>query len=228
VHANRYVVPGVANLFGANNSNFHTDMRVYNAAATAANVTLNFSGASAAPFNFTLQPGEVRSFTDLVKTVFNLNPGGGAVVATTATDSSLVLTGRTYSLRADGGTFGQFIPGVTPADALGLGEGRLLQLLQLEQSPAYRSNAGLVEVAGQPVTIRVSMFNPDSKTVPSVDVPLGASQFIQLGNIFAQVGMPTVYNGRVTVQVLSGTGRVSAYGSVIDNRTNDPTFVPAQ
>jgi hypothetical protein len=72
------------------------------------------------------------------------------------------------------------------------------------------------------------MFNPDSKTVPSVDVPLGASQFIQLGNIFAQVGMPTVYNGRVTVQVLSGTGRVSAYGSVIDNRTNDPTFVPAQ
>lgn len=242
VSANRYVVPGVANTLGANNSNFHTDMRVYNAATTATPVTMTFSGpVTAPPFNFTLQPGEVRSFNDVVKSVFNLNGAGGAVVATTSTNSSLVFTARTYSLNPDGGTFGQFIPGVTASEGVGLNE-RTLQVTQLEQSPAFRSNAGIVEVSGQATTAmtcgnkpvqatacaRLTMINPDAKTVPTVDVPLGPNQFQQLGNIFAQVGFPTVYNGRVSVQVVAGAGRVSAYGSVIDNRSNDPTFVPAQ
>jgi hypothetical protein len=43
------------------------------------------------------------------------------------------------------------------------------------------------------------------------------------------MGFPTsVYNGRVTVRVLDGAGRVAAYGSVVDNRTVDPTYVPSQ
>jgi len=37
-----------------------------------------------------------------------------------------------------------------------------------------------------------------------------------------------VYNGRVSVRVIDGTGKVAAYGSVIDNRTQDPTYVPAE
>jgi hypothetical protein len=37
-----------------------------------------------------------------------------------------------------------------------------------------------------------------------------------------------VYNGRVTVKVISGEGKVTAYGSAIDAITQDPTYVPAQ
>ena len=37
-----------------------------------------------------------------------------------------------------------------------------------------------------------------------------------------------VYNARVTVKVVSGTGRVTAYGSAIDAITQDPTYIPAQ
>jgi hypothetical protein len=35
-------------------------------------------------------------------------------------------------------------------------------------------------------------------------------------------------DARVAVPVISGQGRVTAYVSVIDSKTNDPTFVPAQ
>jgi hypothetical protein len=35
-------------------------------------------------------------------------------------------------------------------------------------------------------------------------------------------------SARMIVEVTSGAGRVTAYGSVIDNRTQDPTYVPAQ
>jgi hypothetical protein len=44
----------------------------------------------------------------------------------------------------------------------------------------------------------------------------------------ANFGLGTAYNARVTVKVLSGTGRVTAYGSVIDAATQDPTYVPSQ
>ena len=230
VNANRYVVPGVANLTGANNSNFHTDMRVFNGGASAVPVTMTFSGnGTAAPFNFTLQPGEVRSFNDVVKNTFGLNGAGGAIVATTQSNSSLVLTARTYSIAPDGGTFGQFIPGVTPAEGIGTAD-RPFQITQLEQSAAFRSNVGVVEVSGQPATVRLFLVNPNSAAAPTIDVALGPNQFVQLGNIFSQAfgASNSVYNGRVSAQVISGTGRISAYGSLIDNRSNDPAFIPPQ
>jgi hypothetical protein len=37
-----------------------------------------------------------------------------------------------------------------------------------------------------------------------------------------------VYNARISVKVIDGQGKVTAYGSVIDQKTQDPTFVPAQ
>ena len=42
------------------------------------------------------------------------------------------------------------------------------------------------------------------------------------------MGLTNMYNARVTVKVISGQGRVTAYASVIDSRTQDPTYVPAQ
>ena len=38
----------------------------------------------------------------------------------------------------------------------------------------------------------------------------------------------SIYNARISVEVTGGTGRVAAYGSVIDNKSLDPTYVPAQ
>ena len=45
----------------------------------------------------------------------------------------------------NGGTFGQFIPGVTPDEGIGLGS-RALQVLQLEQSDRFRSNLGIAKL----------------------------------------------------------------------------------
>src|SRR5439155_18138711 len=48
IAAKRFVVPGVAE-FDSGFSNFHTHMRIYNAASTLANVTFNFSGSVQLP-----------------------------------------------------------------------------------------------------------------------------------------------------------------------------------
>jgi hypothetical protein len=135
-----------------------------------------------------------------------------------------VATARTYT-QLTSGTYGQFIPAATPASAVGNGEGSL-QLLQLESSDRFRTNVGLAETSGGPATVRVSLILPDSKFAISTEIPLAANEFKQFP--LASFGAGTVYNGRVTVSVISGSGRVTAYGSVIDQRTQDPTYVPAQ
>jgi len=231
ITTSRYVVPGVAEL---NNgaANFHTDMRIFNGGAAKADVTLTYvpqgGGSSPAPLTMTVQPGEVKPLDNVLPSLWQLTNTGGAVIATTPADSQLVFTARTFSRNDTGGTFGQFIPGVTANDAVGLGD-QPLNVVQLEQSPSFRSNLGLVEVTGNEVTVEIKGYSPDSKVVATLaPKKLGPGEFTQLGGILAGMGFGNVYNGRITVRVIDGDGKVAAYGSVIDNRTQDPTYVPAQ
>ena len=231
IAATRFVLPGVAE-FDSAFSNFHTDMRVFNGGTAAANVTLQYypqgSSTPAATTQISIAAGEVKALDNVLVNQFKLTTGNGSVLATTATESSLVVTARTFSRdKVSGGTFGQFIPGVTTADAVGNGD-RALQIVQLEESPAFRSNLGLVEVTGNDASVELLAYSPDSKVASRTVVPLAAGSYLQKGQIFKSLGFSNVYNGRITAKVISGTGKVAAYGSVIDNRTTDPTYVPSQ
>jgi hypothetical protein len=230
--AGRYVLAGIAE-FEAGDRNFHSDMRIYNAGNTPVTVTLWYydrgaSDPSQAPRQVTLGPGQVQSYNDVLPSLWPGLVGGGSIIATAPPDSSLVLTAQTFSRQPDGGTKGQFIPGVTFREATGLSE-RGLEVLQLEQSAQFRSNVGVVEVTGKPATIEITMFEPDAKTSAVVQWGLKANEYLQFDRILESFGkLGTVYNGRVSVRVVAGEGRVYAYGSTVDNRTEDPTYVPAQ
>ena len=251
IQSTRYVLPGMSELI-SQFTNFHSDIRLYNGGTTSATTNLTFypqGGGTPvpAPQPITIAAGEVKAIDNVLQSLFNLSGTGGSIIATTSTTSSLVTTGRTYTNSLDpdqpGGTYGQFIPGVIPAEGIGTGD-RPLQVMQLEQSQNFRSNLGLAELTGNtptvmqcggalqnPVTVCVHViaYVPDSKTTGAADVPLGPNQFIQLGSVLA--GMypgQSVYNARISVGVTSGTGRVTSYGSVIDAATADPTYFPAQ
>jgi len=230
--AQHYVAPGIAELNNGS-SNFHSDMRVFNGGSTPVEVSLSyFEQGSSTPnptvVPRTIQPGQVLALDNILPTLWGLTASGGAVTVDAPSDASLVVTARTYSRNDQLGTYGQFIPGVTARDAVGMGE-RSLELLQLEQSAQYRTNLGLVEVTGKGVDLEISAYKPDTKLTTVVPFHLNPNQFIQLGRVFEfNFGMPTVYQGRISVKVVGGEGRVAAYGSVVDNRTVDPTYVPAQ
>ncbi|HYC60119.1 MAG TPA: hypothetical protein VEK79_11200 [Thermoanaerobaculia bacterium] len=222
----RWVLPGAASLDTAI-AHWRTDMRVFNYGAAPQPATLTFfpaAGGAQASTEVLLEPGEVLTLDNIVKSTFGRDNAGGVVHLDTATNANLIVTGRTYNETA-AGTYGQFIPAVTSAEATGIG-GRTLHILQVEDSVRYRTNLGLAEVTGQPVTVEVQVWLPDSKVTPTVEVPLAANEFRQFG--LRDLGLGSVYNARVTVRVIEGTGRVTAYGSVIDELTQDPTYVPAQ
>lgn len=224
----RYVLPGVADL-QTGNAKWRTDMRIFNAGPVAQPATLRFfpmnNAGEPLTATVTLGAGAVRTLDDVVKTLFGTANVGGAVHVETDVPSTLVVTGRTYN-QTESGTFGQFINAVTPEQATGKG-GRTLHILQVEDSSRYRTNIGVTEVTGKPVTVELQVSLPDSKATPTVRVTLGANEFRQF-SLIRNLGIGNVYNARVTVRVVDGEGRVAAYGSVIDEETQDPTYVPAQ
>jgi hypothetical protein len=231
VSAQHYVVPGVAEINNGPASNFHTDMRVYNAASIPQTVALSyfpgFGASRPADVHLTLNAGEVKAIDNVIPALWQLSATGGAVAIDAPGNASLVVTARTFSRNEDGGTFGQFIPGVTAADGVGVGE-RALEVLQLEQSDQYRTNLGLVEVTGNPVTVEIVGQTP-GKLSARTEATLTGNEFRQIGLIFQQLGFTGAsYTGRISVKVIGGNGRVAAYGSVVDNKTIDPTYVPAQ
>jgi fibronectin-binding autotransporter adhesin len=223
----KWVVPGVADL---NNgvANWQTDLRLFNASPNDVDATLSFysqNGGEPKTATITIPAGQVRELDKTLTSLFNAPNDGGAVHIATASSSRLIATARTYN-QTSSGTYGQFISAVTPLEAAAVGT-RALQLLQVEESPRYRSNIGLAEVSGKPVTLEVSMITADAKTTGVVRVDLAANEFRQFGGVLKALG-DEVHNARVTVRAISGDGRVAAYASVIDMVTQDPTYIPAQ
>jgi hypothetical protein len=226
--AAKYVIPGVADL---NNgfANWQTDVRLFNPSANIVKVTLTFysqGGGAPQSKDVSLAPNQVQTFDSALHQFFGLTNDGGALHISTTATTPLVATARTYN-QTSNGTYGQFIPAVTANDAAALGT-RPLQLLQIEESDRYRTNVGFAEVTGKPATIEVTAVPSDSKVAASTQINLTANQFIQYPQLLKSMGLTNMYNARVTVKVISGQGRVTAYASVIDSKTNDPTYVPAQ
>lgn len=112
---------------------------------------------------------------------------------------------------------------IAVTDAVGVSD-RALEILQIEQSDRYRTNLGLAEVTGSEVTAIV----PDSTVAPKLRPVLEPYEFTQLNSVLQQMNLGIVYNGRLSLKAVAGDGRLAAYGSIIDQQTQDPTYVPAQ
>ena len=228
ISANRWVLPGVAEFDGERD--FQTDVRIFNAGAAPVTVTASYrpqTGDATGipnPATFDVPAGDIKVIDDILPTLWDLRGTGGAVTFTTPVNSSLVISARSVSTNSVGGTFGQFIPAVMPAQAFGATD-RAAELTQIEESRYYRSNSGIFEVTGSPATVIVTASSGGQTTTRNVE--LAGGEFLQIRRLFGQLGFGAVYDGWVTVKVVGGSGRISTYASVLDSRTEDSMFVPA-
>ena len=230
-----YVVPGVADITNPN-ANWRSDVRIFNSSGGTVNLELTFypqaaEGKQPTTKSTTVGANSVLALDNILQSFFGITNSGGALHVRTTTASSLVVTARTYDSRVDSNgakrTYGQFIPAVSPKNGTKLGD-RPLQVMQIEESSRFRSHLGITELAGKPVTVEVTAYAPDIIAAPVMQVQLGANEFVQLTQILKRMNLNTTYNARVSVKVIGGEGRITAYASVIDNTTQDPTYVPAQ
>lgn len=230
--ATTMIYPVVAHSDGAQNTSWRSDVRIFNATpATEAEVRLFLIPPTGSNNIGPLQSdvivphGSVVALDDLVSTRFGLDSGHGSLLVQDPTGTVVHGTSRTYTTSSSG-TFGQFVP-PRVADDQSTGAGEPAVIVLPTAGADRRVNIGITETTGQPAKVAVTLLDSQS------GVALGASTFhevkpyanIQINGVLPDHERAPGSDPYVAVAVVQGAGRVTAYGSVIDNRTGDAVFV---
>lgn len=238
------VIPVAGSLRGANNTYFRTDLAMTNAGTSQSGGRLRYYARTGAVVdrNVSLAPGESRIISDVLVTLFNVSGDAVGYLEFVPSSGTTLMTSRTYTTVAGSvATFGAAVPTLPVSAGLRAGETRLfggiedssLATTRAGRPATYRTNLGLVEVSGQPASVRVTLhFSPSPRSAVQAAVSrtynLTANQFLQINAITREMlgaNRDTQYsdlrNMQITVAVTGGAGAVVPFTSSIDNGTGD-------
>jgi len=206
----------VAHAPGVNGTNFVIDVRILNRGSVAAQVTAVFTpsaqdgNVSFAAVKLSVAPQQVLALDDVVLRTFQSVGTGQLAIGG---DADLVVTSRTYTTSSTG-TYGQFIPSAGAA-------GTLFFVPQLQTSDAFRSNLGFAEASGGSGTVRITVLDPAGGAIERHDFTVVPFEHLQ-------TAVSASGAAAARIEVVAGNARIVAYGSVIDNLSGDPIFIPGQ
>ena len=229
---NFYFVAAAAKAAGAEGAFFLTDLDIVNGdndTATYQFLWLPRSQDHSTPdasAEFTLGAGEAVRYTDVLGTVFGVTDGAVGALAVISDSTDLTLMSRTYNApdTEGAGTFGQSIPGVRGDQLLQAGERR--RIVFFTENGDFRSNLGLLNGTGAPVTIMWERFTADGSSLGTGNRTLPPWGNAQLNRVFSDVAPVAAAYIDVWTETTGGT--FAAYGSVLDNDSSDPTTVLPQ
>lgn len=214
---------------GAQNTNWKTDAMLYNDGSATIHYTLYYTPAgmdgTTTPYVHvgTVAPNAAPVLTNFVEILFGLSNSAGS--ARFVTDGPLQLSSRTYN-DTGSGTYGQWVPGQTAYDAIAPSSTAPAELVGINQDSDYRTNIGFSEIGGLAASVLVNIF--DSQNAPLVqDFAVSLQPYAWIQKPLTDFGVASGNNLRVQI-VNQGPGTVLGYSSVVDNRTGDAVFVPAQ
>lgn len=243
------VIPVAGSAPGANNSFFRTDLAIMNSGPTAATGTLRYvgRGGETADRTVALGPNSSTILVDVVAAHFNIsNPTVGYIVFTPA-NGNFAVNSRTYTTtQGQSATFGTSIPAIPLASSMRAGQMRqfggiedaALGTIQAARPGTFRTNFGMVETSGQPVTVRVTLHYTYSapgtlaaaRASASKEYNLAPRQFLQLSRLSAELigssrdaSFGDMRDLQADFEVLSGSGTVMVFISSVDNGTADST-----
>lgn len=224
-------IPAAAHVSGASGTNWRSDLEIYNLGPGQGFIEVSMLAKdqpNSAPLTraFVISPGMAWRYRDVLQAMFGVS--GSAALRVSEVDNSLVVTSRTFN-DTDAGTYGQFIGALGDSHAIHSGErGRIVQLSQ-HGSPdsGYRTNVGFLNGTDDQMTVTVDLYRAGGDRLGTKLVTLGPYMFKQIDRIFTTVTEDDVEDGFVTVSTPTTGGALFAYGSVVDNRTGDPIYIPA-
>lgn len=226
-----YFIPAAARAGGAQGSFFKTDLDVQNTDDDMVSYQFLWlprdtdNSSPAASDTYTLGAGLAMRYEDVLGEVFGVEDGTDALgaLAILSDSSDLKLFSRTYNV-SDEGTFGQAIPGFAADDLIM--EGDRKRILFFTENGSYRSNIGILNGTGEPMTISWARYLADGTLVEEASAELSPWGNVQLNRVFS--GEAPVEGAYIDVWTDTVGAAFMAYGSVLDNGTSDPTTVLPQ
>ncbi|MCM2316436.1 MAG: hypothetical protein NDJ92_14905, partial [Thermoanaerobaculia bacterium] len=210
---------------------FRTDARIFNPSFTTdivVNASFlpagNVSNAGVTPRAITIPKRAMVTYDDVVASLFGTS-GLGAIRL--VSDGNFIATQRIYAVATDG-TLGQFVPGLDVSAAK-----KKSVIIQLKSNGTagvkgtFRSNVGFVNPNATAANVTLTLYDKTNAIAGQAATlkiePLGVVAPASIANYFnnpARDLSDAWLSVRADVAIFS-------YGSVVDNGTTDPTFVPA-
>ncbi|MEE4271841.1 MAG: hypothetical protein V2I67_09205 [Thermoanaerobaculales bacterium] len=222
----RWLVPAVASAPGFGTSNWKSQVAVVNPHNVNRTASLYYV-ESGSPWPgvllsgpITIGPTDRAYFDDVLAT---LNPSAGLLYVV-LDEAGPVVTSRTYNLEPGGATFGQGIPAIA-FDNVASPDAMILPMVHTEPG-RFHTNLGLVHAAGGNLRLRVQAYNASGTLIGTKNYDVSAA-WRQVNDVFDDMGLgdQQIYGGWLRVEHISGSGFWTCYASVVDDLTNDPTYV---
>lgn len=225
---------------GGSVGNFRTDARIFNPSYTKdITVTARYLPAGppggdsdntgVTPKTITVAKRSMAVYDDVVQSLFGGGPALGAVRLTS--DDDFVATQRIYadeSASAKNGTLGQFVPGLDVSQAIKKGV-----LIQLKASGArgtkgtFRTNWGMVNPNATTVNVSFTLYNKNNAVAGTNTLtvqPFGVISPTEIAGFFGTTAGDPLSNAWIAFEANQS---IFMYASVLDNGSEDPTFIPA-
>lgn len=232
-----FAIPGFAKdiylSIGGSANGFFTDARIVNPSFTK-DITItarylpagNIDNSGVTPKTITVAKRSMAIYDDVVQALFPGSPALGAIRLTS--DDDFIATQRIYADKRtsrQGGTLGQFVPGLEPATAKKKGV-----IPQLKSGQAtlgnFRTNVGGANPNAVTATVNFRLYDRQGNVAGTNTLTFQPFGVFSPSNITGFFGDP---NRDLTDSWISydSDQPVFIYGSVVDNGSEDPTFIPA-
>ena len=228
-----YVIPVAGHTPGARGSMWQSDLIVHNFQTSPVTIEIGLveSGFGVAD-NFstvmvdgaatvTVAPGATRVITDLLRDHRGRASSIGALLV--GGDRPFALASRVYDA-STGAAIGETVPA---AQDFLTGTGQRAVIPGLRVSADFRSNIGVVAAAnsGAPLVVELTLSSASGALLGSqtLTIPAGSIVHVQMSSLAFTSNPFDV--ATANVRIVSGSGNVTAYGSVVDNRSNQAMFI---
>lgn len=175
-------------------------------------------GSSPASASHAIDPGAALIIDDLVGDLVGGRGSGAVRVRSTEPVAGITRTATT----ADGGSYGQGIPAF--GEGLVASDGEAIRLFGFSDEAAFRTNLGLVNPGLDEVSLIVRFYNGETDELAEAHHVLAPDRWLQLNRVLAELGIAGETE-LIVIRQTSTVGRFSAYASVVDEMTGDPTYL---
>jgi PKD repeat protein len=221
---------GVLSAPGTNNSRWQSDLLLSNIGTqpSTADVTFTSIGLNAVPTNpihVTLQPGQTQRLENVVAGQLGVANGIGVLTVSSSSPEGIfpIVQGESYDNSDPTKRFGQAMAAIT--DATAAASGQTQYLVGLRQDAAHRTTIWLFNPGSTNAQYDILYRGLDGTLIGSTKgVVLGAGKLRQFSPSQHPLPAAGVQDG-FTVQVVVSSGKVLSAAQVVNNDTNDPSYI---
>jgi len=213
------LVPIVGSVIGPSAIRWKTDVELHNDSREEMFVALRLPTSPDQPtIAFTLPPGGVQRFADVVAEGFGMEAALSPLIVETMGKRSARVAATAYAIREEGVTRGEPIP-IVYSDA----SYPLRTLNNLSFSDVFRTNIGLVNLGESEATFTLGLQRLVVRNIAVARLTIPANS---LSHTSIQSLFPLIAKGDDFNVVVETSGRNTyVYASVIENATSEARFI---